>query len=353
MKSSIILPTLSLLLLALLNSGCAPLISATSFTALKFPWSDAEDKPQVPHKMTSVWTHTVLNQMGKRGVRGFGGRIMFYQSDKDESVMVDGTLTVYAFDESNKHRQTTNPDRKFVFLSEKLKDHYSKSNIGHSYSIWIPWDEVGGEQKQISLITRFEPKEGTAIMSENTRKLLPGITKEATEENQVTKTSNGLLKNFKGKVELLSHEEESKPVTSDPIEKKTKSFTIEVPSDFVSSYPVQNQSKEEETGFQLASRKQLEQYDSYPDPLNQESSEEKSQTKSGNEISDHFEQKVHSLQNQLQAQKRQGNQPSSSHAPTKRFHGWSPEPRPSVTERFRSWQAQIPKNSNDLPPKTY
>jgi hypothetical protein len=60
--------------------------------------------------------------------------------------------------------------------------------LGHSYSVWIPWDEVGGPQKEISLIARFTPEKGSVVVSEQTKQILPGQT-QATAKN----SASGLL----------------------------------------------------------------------------------------------------------------------------------------------------------------
>ncbi len=66
------------------------------------------------------------------------------------------------------------PARKYVFRAEELAGHYSESKLGHSYSFWVPWDRVGGPQRQVSLIARFKSAQGGVVMSEMTRHLLPG-----------------------------------------------------------------------------------------------------------------------------------------------------------------------------------
>ena len=51
-----------------------------------------------------------------------------------------GSLVVYAFDETDRDPANMKPDRKFVFTQEQFEKHYSKSTLGHSYSVWLPWD---------------------------------------------------------------------------------------------------------------------------------------------------------------------------------------------------------------------
>lgn len=148
------------------------LAGATPCAAQVVPWFN--NKPQVPDKVTVFWTDTVLNQTGQRGVRGFGARIMFFNAKQDKPIRVDGALTVFAYDDTDGDLNKTVPDRKFIFTPEQVEKHYSKSKLGHSYSFWVPWDAVGGEQRIITLVCRFEPKDGGLIVSEALKQVLPG-----------------------------------------------------------------------------------------------------------------------------------------------------------------------------------
>ncbi len=140
------------------------------------PWRIGEVvPPKTPTKIVAIWTDAVLHQPGRPPTRGFGGRLMFYGPDESNPIKVDGTLVVYAFDEEGRSPTDVKPDRKYVFPPDQFARHYSKSKLGHSYSIWIPWDEVGGPRKEISLIARFIPKNGAAIVSGQSRQILPGV----------------------------------------------------------------------------------------------------------------------------------------------------------------------------------
>jgi hypothetical protein len=150
-------------------------------TSLKMPKANVwpftgDDKPGMPNRVVATWTDTVLYQPNQTPMRGFGGRLLFYDGDKPEPIKVEGTLTVYAFDETKRDLNDAKPDRKYIFTKDQLVTHYSKSKLGHSYSVWIPWDEVGGEQKDISMIVRFTPEKGSVVVSEQTKHLLPGKT---------------------------------------------------------------------------------------------------------------------------------------------------------------------------------
>jgi len=181
-------------------NGCA-LFSSTA----GLPWSQAESEdeaddvipePVNPIRMTTLWTDTVLSQHGQKPIRGFGGRIMFFDRESRASeeppmpVVVDGTLTVYVFADDDYHKGMPNkPEKRYVFTPEQLFSHRSKSDVGHSYSVWIPWDEVGGPQRRLSLIARFEPTLGGAIMSDPRRKVLPGLIPETELAEQPAETA--------------------------------------------------------------------------------------------------------------------------------------------------------------------
>ena len=60
----------------------------------------------------------------------------------------------------------------------------SESPLGKSYSLWIPWGVVGGEQRSLSIVTRFEGDNGAVVISQPVVKLLPGKTKVSSESNE-------------------------------------------------------------------------------------------------------------------------------------------------------------------------
>jgi hypothetical protein len=198
---------LLLLVAALLPSaGC----SDWNVHKLAF-WSSGDDEPQAPTKVVAMWTDTVLYQPGKPTTRGFGGRLMFYgskkaaSSDKKEAekpVKVDGTLVVYALDETGRKKGNSKPDRKFIFIPEQFQQHYSKSAIGHSYSVWVPWDEAGGPQHEISLIVRFMPKKGDVLVGEQTTQILPGAQTQTADKKAAPPP------NPADGIRRVSHEEE-------------------------------------------------------------------------------------------------------------------------------------------------
>lgn len=138
-----------------------------------------EEEVVVPNRMMVMWADTVLHQPQKAGVRGFGARIYFYSENNRDPVKVDGGLAVYAFDADDLNPKTAKPKRKFVFTADQFAEYMSHTSMGTSYSVWCPWDEVGGYNEQLSLIVRFEGRSGGVVISDATVKLLPGLNKPA------------------------------------------------------------------------------------------------------------------------------------------------------------------------------
>jgi len=140
----------------------------------------AESKYPRPARMAVVWSPALLNTQGKKPTRGFGGRIYFYDA-ANKTVPVEGQLVVYGYDDSRQQRtEGKTPDRKYAFTPEQFTEHFSETELGASYSVWIPWDEVGGPQVDISLVPIFTATSGQLVVGQSSKNLLPGPTTENT-----------------------------------------------------------------------------------------------------------------------------------------------------------------------------
>lgn len=210
-------------------TGCADL----DWSRAKL-WEERKPDPQCPTKIVDLWTDTVLHQAGETSIRGFGGRIMFYGEDEKETCVVAGKLTVLAFDDD---QESTKPEKVFVFLPEQLDRHYSKSEIGHSYSFWIPWDAVGGPARRLTLVTRFEDAHGTIVTGKPVHKQLPGerpATEPATAAaaqpaSQPAAPSSGvLLASHSAPVEASATAPPAKPEPAGDGTCRVRSFTIDL-----------------------------------------------------------------------------------------------------------------------------
>ena len=88
---------------------------------------------------------------------------------------VNGVLTIYGYDDNNQADSGEGKaDRKFVFKADSLNNHFSESALGESYSFFVPWDNVGGEEKTITLIPVFKTVEGHMPEAKPATMPLPG-----------------------------------------------------------------------------------------------------------------------------------------------------------------------------------
>ena len=166
-----------------------PTLSGTSFLD-HIPFVGKNDKMPEPYpnpvKLAVTWTPDTIIQTGRTPTRGFGGRVFFYD-DKSRSVPVEGTLIVHGFDDSGAPGPANS--KRFEFTPEQFTRHFSQSDLGASYSIWIPWDAIGGQQKRISLVTSFKSTAGNPIQGIPATMMLPGIKPKASEADELARQS--------------------------------------------------------------------------------------------------------------------------------------------------------------------
>ena len=165
------------LLAAVLFPGCSSFGGGKATKEKKEGWSLFKKKEyQEPRSMVVIWTEDTLMLPDKPITRGFGGRIYFY-NDRSQAVPVDGELTVYGFDETARSQATQvdpQADKRFKFTAEQFTTHFSESDLGASYSIWVPWDAHGGPQREITLIPTFVTKTGKIVRGDASKITLTG-----------------------------------------------------------------------------------------------------------------------------------------------------------------------------------
>jgi hypothetical protein len=149
----------------------------------RLPWAGKKTEEVVPYpnpvKIAATWTPDTLIQTGRTPTRGFGGRVFFYD-EKTRPVPVEGTLIVHGFDDSADTPEKS--VKRFEFTPEQFTRHFAQTDLGASYSVWIPWDAVGGPQRRIALVASFQPAEGNIVQGVPATFVLPGSTVEADKE---------------------------------------------------------------------------------------------------------------------------------------------------------------------------
>jgi hypothetical protein len=126
-----------------------------------------------PEKILAIWSESTIYGANQRATRGLGGRIYLFNRNH-QPVKADGELIVYGFDDSKQDGESVEADRKYVITAQEFGNHFSASEFGPSYSVWIPWDQVGGQAESISVVPVFRASDGQAIVGEHSRNLLSG-----------------------------------------------------------------------------------------------------------------------------------------------------------------------------------
>lgn len=140
------------------------------------------DIAQTPVRLISIWSEAVYSQPGQVPTRGFGGRLYFYNA-QDETIPVDGQLIVYAYEETADGAPPKQPSRRFGFTQEQFAQHFSRTEMGPSYSVWIPWDAVTGYRQSLTLLPVFTTSDGRIVMGDQSMNVLPGKTPETADED--------------------------------------------------------------------------------------------------------------------------------------------------------------------------
>lgn len=227
----------------MLFSGCKPLDLENSLERIGI-----EEKPKVPDRMVCVWVDDIRHKPGKPAMRGFGGRIMFYAKKGEKPIKVNGSVKIYAFDDQDANPTESIPLREFRTPQNVLPLHYSKSNIGHSYSFFLDWDEVGGPQKVLTLIIRFEDASGKVVVSDAARQTLTGVqetvagmvinkTTKSLAVEDLTKNATQIQQPSPQNAVVPASYEEGLPANQVPQQKRTtmEVDTIDLPPGFTNS----------------------------------------------------------------------------------------------------------------------
>lgn len=156
----------------------------------RMPWAGKRNKDTEPYpnpvKLAATWTPDTLVQTGRTPTRGFGGRVFFYD-EKSRPVPVEGTLVIHGFDDAAETPETR--IKRFEFTPEQFTRHFSQTDLGASYSIWIPWDAIGGQQRRVSLVASFQPAAGGVVQGIPATLVLPGPNDETAEQRIATMLS--------------------------------------------------------------------------------------------------------------------------------------------------------------------
>ncbi len=203
------------------TSGCS-VFNANAKKSDDKPWSISKlwkKEYQKPNSISVIWSPDVLTLTGKPPTRGFGGRVFFY-NDRTQAIPVDGELIVHGYrgDPMLGESEQVHADKTFAFTAEQLTGHFSPSELGASYSVWIPWDAADGLRMEITLIPTFKGLDGTLVQGAPAKLFLPGramdgASPQAPTTQTVSYQQKTISTNIDGKLPQLTRE--TQPTTID------------------------------------------------------------------------------------------------------------------------------------------
>jgi len=157
--------------MACLSSGCA---------TLHLPWNPVMNakatatNPAV--QIVCLWEQADGRDPEGLPCRGFAGQILFLANRNATPVEIDGDVRIYLFDNIGTADDQSKPLRQFDFDAAAWNVHLTKSAVGPSYSVFVPYVRRGTLNAQCALRIRMEPKVGPTIFSELSSLPLKGPT---------------------------------------------------------------------------------------------------------------------------------------------------------------------------------
>jgi hypothetical protein len=146
----------------------------------------AKNAAKTPTHLVDVWNSYAQVSADGKTVRGLAGRIHFYDNNKKkQAVKVEGNLSVFVFDSKETDPAHAKPLKVFEFPVEVLNEkHYTyKKPFGHGYNFFLPFDEIGGAEQTLCIMTRFDDKlENALVLAKPVNTILAG-TKSETPKN--------------------------------------------------------------------------------------------------------------------------------------------------------------------------
>jgi|GEM_PF-723497 len=191
---------------------------------VEWPLSRFAKDYQKPQRIAVIWSPDVMTVPGQAPMRGFGGRLYFY-NEKSIAVPVKGELMIYGYEEPAPNvglstpkspDKKTVPDKKFKFSPEQFAERFSKSDLGASYSIWIPWEEAGGNVKRVSLIPIFKLDDDQVVYGDPAELTLPGRTPQSSVSSPSLGSNNATIQPFALQQTMLAQPHTRQPASGYP-----------------------------------------------------------------------------------------------------------------------------------------
>jgi hypothetical protein len=141
-----------LFLLAAMLPGCA------SITNLIEARSTPVAGPQNPVRdFACIWQQGEGRDQRGMPCRGFCGQLLFQTTSDKKPAIVNGTVTIYVFDNVGTPEEQVKPFEVFEFTAQEWATFGRRTNLGMTYQLFIPYTRTGGREAECSICVKYTP----------------------------------------------------------------------------------------------------------------------------------------------------------------------------------------------------
>ncbi len=115
--------------------------------------------------------------------KGFSGQILFLSNKAATPVQCDGDVRIYLFDDQGDTEAQAKPLRQFDFDAGSWDVHLTKTSLGPTYSVFVPYVRRGVKDANCALRIRLKPKTGPVVFSDLSNMPLNGNKKPVMGES--------------------------------------------------------------------------------------------------------------------------------------------------------------------------
>jgi hypothetical protein len=170
---------LSAILLSVAFLGSVGCTASRGLTAALAPKATVDTAP-LPSvtKIVCLWEPGV-GKVPNGPRRGVLGQVLFFTAGDSASSKVDGTVTVYLFDDHGTVAEQTQPVHKMVLSSQDLEAVYAETAVGHSYHIPVPYPKNHGMETTCTMRVKYTSPAGEVTYSDLNSVRLDGAARKS------------------------------------------------------------------------------------------------------------------------------------------------------------------------------
>lgn len=154
-------------------AGCATFDTTFDLSYFDKPLPKATATDPVV-QILCMWQQAEGNDPDGRPCRGFNGQILFLSRRKGTPVQVEGDVRIYVFDDKGSAEDQSKPLHQFNFDHGSWKIHLTKSSLGATYNVFIPYTRRDVTEADCTLRVRLKPKIGPMVLSDFSNMPLTG-----------------------------------------------------------------------------------------------------------------------------------------------------------------------------------